>query len=322
MKRALVVTLAILLAGAATYLVVRVRPWTVGPPVARATVEARWAQVHEWAALERRETGDAQLLVEAVAKLQADVGAVADFLRRREAAGRAAASPERVAAPASVAPAVALLVQWHAEGGGLGPKVAPLEPPRSVELLTLGRVALATAGPDPAAPARTAVLHLGRALRRNGTLVDAVVGFKLAGEAGPPCTGPFAPERGELFPALAAEAVRTYESIAAELQRSPRPAGWPPRTEGRPRIAPVPVERELLMLKWHLGEVLHDAWPLRDDPERLVALLEARARREDPRSTLVDIASPVATYGVLLRQMAATMRACQAGRGPARPPAR
>ena len=310
MKRVLLATLAIALVGAAVAFVALARPRAGGPPVPRATIAARWAKVHEWAALERREAGDPARLIEAVAKLQGDRSLVADFLRARDASRRAGASQADATVPAGVAPAVALLVRWHEEGGGLGPKVAPFEPPRSVDLLTLGRVALATAGPDPAAPRRLAALHLGRALRRNGALVDAVVGFKLAAEAGPPCGGPFAPEPGELYPALAAEALRTYESVAAELQRNPRPRGWPPRVKGRPRTAPVPIERELLMLKWYLGDVLHDAWPLRDDPERLAAWFEGRTRRDAPKSTLVDVASPVASYSVLLRQMVATMRAC------------
>ena len=74
------------------------------------------------------------------------------------------------------------------------------------------------------------------------------------------------------------------------------------------------------MLRWHLGEVLHDAYPARDDLGRLSAWLEAQGRRELPKSTLVRVVSPVANYGHQVELMDNDLRECATGKPVRRMP--
>jgi hypothetical protein len=323
LKKVLLALAALVLIGASAYYAAMIRPWTAPPPVPRETVEARWAKVREWAALERRESGDPRLLLEGVAELRKadpERNEVDRFLRARETARRAGASQPAATLSVNAESALVALVRWHEAGGGLGPRVDPSPALRSKDLISLGRVALATAGPDPSAPRRTAAMHLGRALRHEGSLLHAVQGFRLAAEAGPPCTGPFAPTRGDVFAAIAADAVRGYETTAEAMLRRPLQPEHAPEAK-RPRWgAPVVVDRELLMLRWYLAEVLHTAQPERDALARLAQVLDEHGRRELPKSTLVRVASPVGHYAREAQRMADYLSQCQTGKRVEREP--
>ncbi|MBI5477320.1 MAG: hypothetical protein HY906_00605 [Deltaproteobacteria bacterium] len=117
---------------------------------------------------------------------------------------------------------------------------------------------------------------------------------------------------GEIFAALAAEAVYTHDGAAEQLRSGHRAPAWLERVPGRPRGARFFVERELLMLRWHLANALHAAYPVRDDLEALAQVLEREGGRELPKSTLVRLASPVPRYGSLARRMAANLLAWEA----------
>lgn len=167
--------------------------------------------------------------------------------------------------------AIAALERWHREGAVLGDDPCQSvcdrdgSPCLSLNLLYLGRLALATShGPEPG-PRVEHTLHLAQVLRTSTSLVESVIGFGLASEAvkwakargvtSKDLFKRYSPTEAEVLPALARESFCSVRFAEATLRSTPAwPLGfspWPSRITDvrRPPFGVVRIDRELAVAK-------------------------------------------------------------------------
>lgn len=267
-----------------------VRPWTAWPGP-RTELDARWAKVEAWAGNPPVKPDAARpetlRLGEDVRKLdqEADdlVPAADDSL------------PPLTEPTEGTRAAIDAIVTWHGRGAPIGSGCAPdlpepFVPP--IEVLRAGRATIASAGSAPDDPRMEAVLHLASELRQTGSLLEAMVGVRLAADAAATAKARgiapndaflrFRPRREEVFPTIARDFVCGYRWVRDSFDK-----GDDDLFEPRPILARfVSMERELLMVRTFHADLLHQGLPHRDDPRALAAAV--RVEREDlPKSLLV-----------------------------------
>lgn len=269
---------------------VLVRPWTAWPGP-RVELDARWAEVEGWAGNPPVEPAAAP----------AQTLALAEGVRKLDA------PPEHVkpgaddAIPVVQDPtegtrlAVEAILTWHRSHVRLGEGCAPAMPETflpPIETLHAGRAALAVATSLPDDESMPAVLHLASEMRRTGTLVEGVVGMRLAADAVATARSRgiapgdafvrWKPRRDEVFTTLARDVVCGYRWVRKGLDAGDAEVLGPRPILGRL----VSLERELLMVRTFHADLLHRGHPRRDDPRALAAAV--RFEREDlPKSLLV-----------------------------------
>ncbi|MCB9569641.1 MAG: hypothetical protein H6710_20900 [Myxococcales bacterium] len=284
-----------------------VSPWVALPEEAPEVIEARWAEVSAWAAPHPSSAGSIDHLAAALAELQRS--STAEALER----GASPLGDDDLDEP--LRRALAELVTWQREGGGLGPHPCVVEPGQEetfpiIGALRLGEVAIRRAeGPED--PRLVAALDLAAALRDRGGLLFGLIGATLAdtareraeasGWAPAGALRERAPTRDEIFPLVAREAlcsVLLVENAASspELLEA-QGSGWRRLIQER-----VGIERELAMLKWYQGKRLHAAHAVADDPNALADALAAPTEEELPpslllRALLVDTSPRIRDYG-------------------------
>jgi hypothetical protein len=300
--------------GVTGYLVVL--PWVSLPDEAPAEIDARWAEVEAWAAATPESTGPLD-------ELNAALTSVA----------RSEVDPREVDGPTldggdldeDAREAIAHLIAWHAEGGGLGPDPCVtaadgIKPAIDIiGALRLAKVAIASAD-GPEAPALLAALHLGDVLRGRGGALFGIVGLtvtdaiRVRAEArGWPVTPALrasAPLLAELFPIIARDATCTLRTaeLALEEGEAGDAGGWRGLLQRR-----VGMEREITMLKWYEGRRLEAAHAVADDPVALAAALAQPPPEQLPNSLLIramafDISGKIGSFNEMVEKYDAFVR--------------
>ncbi len=305
MRRLPLAIAAVLVAGGAAGYFVLIHPWLAYPDEPVETIDARWAQVEQWAQPPGGGGSAGSQLMAALDALEPAAGWLDGHLQPDGRDRLPRLTEEEI--PEAARRALSLLRRWWEAGGGLpAGELAdrPLCPnwDRPLVVLNLGRLALATAPDDAGGPQVVAALGLAHELWTRGLLIQMAVGMALAKEAvawlhqrglapGEAFTE-LLPEASGVLPGLARDAVCGYWRMAQHLTTG----GEPPETG--PFFS---LERELVWLRKFQADQLHAAQAVRADLTAMAARLAPPPEEERPKSHLVRLAATTAMPQVVDR---------------------
>lgn len=316
MKRWMWIAFGLLLAALAAGYFAVIHPWLADPDESVEAIDARWAQVEQWAQPPGGGGSAGRHLMAALDALEPADGWLSDHVQPDGQDRLPRLAENEIPEPGRRA--LSLLQRWWAAGGGLpagGLADRPYCPnwDRPLVVLNLGRLALATAPDDADGPQVAATLGLAHELWTRGLLIQMAVGMALAKEAvtwldqrGLAPGEAFAklrPRAEAVFSGLARDMVCGYWRMALHLTSG----GEPPETG--PFFS---LERELLWLRKFQADRVHAIEPVRGDLTVMAERLRPPPREEMPKSHLVRLAG-AATMASIVERMDADLANLDAG---------
>ena len=264
---------------------VRVRPWVVSPQTPTDLIEARWKKVVERADLAPSPVPVDKTLDRVLTTLDPHQAAIEKVLDGRR---------DFETLPPPVTEALADFGRWSPPDGEINARSCEpwLGPGRVSIVLVLGRLVTFTATADD--PHLGPMIGLADALRRHGSLPEAVAGFHLADRAAEqlairPATdlaryAAYRPTMIQLLDAIARDAVCSYR-LARNALADRAAAGGDSWTESV-GLAPS-ADRELAMVRDFVGQRLERADAIASDTLELASLFRIGDPERLPKSGLV-----------------------------------
>ena len=291
LKATLLVFALSLLAGG-IYVLVVLWPWLAGPGEPAEQIEKRYAALSQLADFPKDRPKHPGLK-QALTLINPQEAKLIERLKKGDEDRLPIFDMEAVGP--EVEAAIKHLVAWQQAKARLSDKRCP-DIDNPIAMLTLGRLALATAPDDPEAPQVQAMLYLAEQCRRHGLLIHQMLGLVLAEEAIQWCRhrkltpGPsfskLAPKREAIFSGLVRESICMTEMAEREMSQDDK------RTPnaGAPFGASLVMERELLWIKKYNADRFEALQPVRNDPKALAAGLVVPENTEDlPPSFLIRL---------------------------------
>ena len=303
LKATLLIFALSLLAGG-IYVLVVLWPWLAGPDEAAEQIEKRYAALSQLADFPKDRPKHPGLK-QALTLINTQEAQLMQRLKKSNENRLPIFDMEAVGPEAEEA--IKHLIAWQQNQAGMSDKRCP-DIDNPIAMLTLGRLALATAPDDPEAPQVQAMLYLAEQCRRHGLLIHQMLGLVLAEEAIQWCRhrkltpGPsfskLAPKRESIFSGLVRESICMVEMAEQEMSQDDKRT---PKA-GAPFGANFVLERELLWIKKYNADRFEALQAVRNDTKALAAGLVVPENNEDlPPSFLIRLTASHSMPGLVQR---------------------